>query len=274
MATVQKRELTAEERADAARLKAAWAAYKESRAQHGESLSQEWLGAETGLGKQSLIGQYLRGAIPLNLNALLAFCRVIGARPTDISPRLSTALLDIAPGTQISNYPTMVGRSDEEGEAYNRPTSGDNFESGPDIRSRRYPEISWVQAGMWTEIADNFVAGEDTDWHYCPYDLGTMGYVLRVKGSSMTAPAESKFTFPEDTLLFVNPDLDVVPGKFVIVVKNGAADQQEATFKRLVQIEGELFLEALNPSWPHRYVKVDQHHRFCGVVVFSGRPLL
>ncbi|WP_416046694.1 LexA family protein [Cupriavidus basilensis] len=269
MATVQKRALSADEIADAARLDAAWKAYKEKCAEKGERPSQEWLGSVTKLGKQSVIGQYLRGAIPLNLKALLAICAAIGARPSDISPRLTKALNELTGPHQVGENPTIEGRSASGASAYNPPTGGDNFELGPDIRPRRYPEISWVQAGMWTEICDNFVAEEGVTLHACPYDLGPCGYVLRVKGQSMTGAPESKYSFPEDTLLFVNPDLEVMPGKFVIVARNG----NEATFKRLTSIDDQLFLEAMNPSWPLRFTPLEREHHFCGVVVFSGRPL-
>lgn len=270
MATVQKRPLTATEKADADRLNAAWQRYKQKCQERGESATQEWLGATTGLGSQSTVGQYLRGIIPLNLKALVAICSAIGARPSDISPTLASALTDVVKPPLGRGDATSAEAIPNGAEAYNQPTSGDNFEPGPNLRARKYPEISWVQAGMFTEIGDNFDLGEVADWHYCPYDLGERGYVLRVRGVSMTAPAESRHSFPEGTLLFVNPDLEPVPGKFVIVSR---ARGTEATFKRLTSVEGELFLEALNPAWPHRYQRVDREHTFNGVVVFAGMPL-
>jgi SOS-response transcriptional repressor LexA len=122
---------------------------------------------------------------------------------------------------------------------------------------------------MWTVIGENFVPGDAAAWHYCPLDLGENGFVLRVRGTSMTAPAEARHTFPEGTLLFVNPEIEAVPGKFVIVARNG----NEATFKKLTIEEGELFLEALNPAWQPRYTRLEPDHHICGVVVFSGMPL-
>jgi len=269
MATVPKRPLTDDEKADATRLNAAWQAYKAKCKEKGESPSQAWLGSVTGLGGQSAVGQYLRGLIPINLKALVAICNAIGARPEEISPRLTDALTEISKNHQVRDNPNGNGRSSNEAEAYNPPAIGDNFEAGPDLRPRKYPEISWVQAGMWTVIGENFVREEAAAWHYCPFDLGEKGFVLRVRGTSMTAPGEARHTFPEGTLLFVHPDLEAVPGKFVIVARNG----NEATFKRLIIEEGELFLEALNPAWQPRYVRLESDHHICGVVVFSGMPL-
>lgn len=88
MATVLKRELTAEEQADTRRLAAAWKNYQ---ATH-PSATQSWLGKETGLGGQGLIGQYLRGIIPLNHKALLAICKVIAVAPQEISSTLSATI--------------------------------------------------------------------------------------------------------------------------------------------------------------------------------------
>ena len=152
--------------------------------------------------------------------------------------------------------------------AYNRPTSGDNFELGPDLKPRRYPEISWVQAGMWTEMCENFVPDESTVWHQCPIDLGPCGFVLTVRGPSMTAPPSVYPSFPDGIKLFVSPDAEALPGTFAIV-RRGA----KATFKKLSLVDGDLYLEALNPDWPDRYIRLQNGDQFCGVVRFAGFSL-
>lgn len=81
--TVEKRALTEDEIADAARLKSYWLRYKEA-----YQVNQEWLAKETGLGKQSLIGQYLNAGIQLNPKAVIAFSRVFNISPSEISPRM------------------------------------------------------------------------------------------------------------------------------------------------------------------------------------------
>lgn len=149
------------------------------------------------------------------------------------------------------------------------PRTGDNFSVGPDLRHRRYPEISWVQAGMWTEIAENFVPTEDIKHHQCHIDLGADGYVLRVDGLSMTAPPGVFPSFPPGMLLYVRPHEDVSPTKFVIVRRNG----NTATFKKLTLVDGDLFLEALNPDWPNRYMRLQADDVFCGVVMHAGFDL-
>jgi hypothetical protein len=82
---MKRRELTTEEKAEAQRLYEAWRSFKAKNA----GATQDWLAAESKLGTQGAVGQYLRGVIPLNIVALVAMCRVIGADPKVISPRLT-----------------------------------------------------------------------------------------------------------------------------------------------------------------------------------------
>ncbi|MFZ6773062.1 S24 family peptidase [Undibacterium sp. SXout7W] len=89
MATVEKRELTPEERSAAERLKFAWTKFKENnRDSGGKPYTQEWVATETQLGSQSLIGQYLNGIIPLNVKALMSISNLIGVSPYDISKEI------------------------------------------------------------------------------------------------------------------------------------------------------------------------------------------
>lgn len=143
-----------------------------------------------------------------------------------------------------------------------------NTEPGPDIKSRgAYPVISFVQAGSWTDLCDNFQPGDADDWRQSHKNLGKCGYMLRVAGKSMTAAEGSAFSFPEGMLLHINPDMQPIPGQFVIVRRES---ENQATFKKLVMVDGEQYLEALNPDWPNRYLKLQEGDHFCGVVVHAG----
>lgn len=88
--TVEKRQLTEEEIADARRLKAIWLKFKKK-----HCVNQEWLSEKTQLGVQSLMGQYLNGHIQLNHKAILAFARVLNVRPSDISPSMKFPNIDL-----------------------------------------------------------------------------------------------------------------------------------------------------------------------------------
>lgn len=223
-------------------------------ARHAANLSQEALARRAGV-TQGLIGQIENGRNKGSKHAA-ALARALN---------VSADWLESGTGPKerpASSLPDPRGSHALGKAQYNPPKEGDNFEAGPDIRTRPYPEISWVQAGMWTEICENFEAGPEQEWHFSTVDLGPCGFVVRVKGYSMTAPAGMSPSFPNGTLLFVRPDADAEPGKFVIVRRNG----NEATFKRLIQIEGQMFLEALNPDWPNRVMRLQPDDVICGVV--------
>lgn len=143
-------------------------------------------------------------------------------------------------------------------------TNSSNISPGPDIKGKgKYPVISWVQAGQWTDCQP-VERWEAAEWRISHHDLGPHGYFLRVRGQSMTAP-NGQYSFPEGMLLHINPQIEATPGRFVIAVRQAT---NEATFKRLVQLDGELWLEALNPDWPNRFIKFEEGtDRIVGVVV-------
>ena len=99
-----------------------------------------------------------------------------------------------------------------------------NVGPGPEIH-RPAPLISWVQAGHWSEIIDNFHPGDAEEWLPCPVNCGPHTYVLRVQGISMEP------RFREGELIFVDPDAHPDNGKFVVVRLEVT---KKATFKQLV----------------------------------------
>ena len=139
-----------------------------------------------------------------------------------------------------------------------------NVSAGPQAHGP-YPLISQVQAGAWTELCDGFAPGDAEEWLPSTRNLGKCGYLLRVSGKSMENPG-GRYHFPEGMILHVNPDLDPVPTQFVVVRREST---QEATFKRYVLLEGQPYLEAINPDWPKdmKYLKLQKGDTWCGVVV-------
>lgn len=139
-----------------------------------------------------------------------------------------------------------------------------NVASGPSTHGP-YPLISEVQAGAWTELCDNFSPGDAENWLPSTKNLGACGFLLRVTGKSMENPG-GRYNFAEGIILHVNPDLEPTPGQFVVVRREST---QQATFKRYVMIDGEPYLEAINPDWPKdmKYMKLQKGDAWCGVVV-------
>ena len=139
-----------------------------------------------------------------------------------------------------------------------------NITNGPAARGP-YPLISEVQAGEWTELCDHFAPGDAEDWLPSTKNLGACGYMLRVNGKSMENPG-GRHSFMDGVILHVNPDLQPMPGQFVIVRREAT---KEATFKRYTLIDGDPYLEAINPEWPKdkKYLKLQPGDEWCGVVV-------
>lgn len=126
------------------------------------------------------------------------------------------------------------------------------------------PLISWVQAGMWADIVDNYTPGSADDLRPAYTSKpGRLSFALRVEGDSMVS--HNHTSFPEGTILIVDPARAPAPGDYVIAKD---VETQQATFKRLMQDGGRWFLKPLNPSYP--IIPIDDPAiRVIGVVIES-----
>lgn len=126
------------------------------------------------------------------------------------------------------------------------------------------PLISWVQAGTWADIVDNYLpgSGEELRAAYTSKP-GQQSFALRVEGDSMVS--HNHTSFPEGTILIVDPARAPAAGDYVIAKDT---DTQKATFKRLMQDGGRWFLKPLNPSYPAIPID-DPAIRVIGVVIES-----
>lgn len=128
------------------------------------------------------------------------------------------------------------------------------------IESYRYPVISWVAAGAWAEAVEPYPAGFSDRYEFSEYDSKGAAFWLEVKGDSMTSPVGQSIT--EGTLILVDTEAEAAPGKLVIAK---LPESNEATFKKLVNDGGKLFLKPLNSGYPIE--PFDEHCRVVGVVV-------
>lgn len=126
--------------------------------------------------------------------------------------------------------------------------SGSIYNVEPVERKKRVPLISWVRAGAWNEVHDPFHPGEADDWAEA-YDTrpGDNAFALRVTGDSMTNPIPGDRSFPEGTIIIVDPSRSADAGDYVVAKDVGT---QRATFKRLVSDAGRWYLKPLNPAYP------------------------
>lgn len=131
----------------------------------------------------------------------------------------------------------------------------------------RVPLVSWVRAGEFCETQDLFSPGDAEEWIPKPPNASNSSYALRVKGGSMTSPYPNAKSYPEGTIIIIDPEKDVLPGDRGIF---RSPDDNEATFKELVSDAGKLYLKPLNPQFP--MIEVDKEIITCGKVIASYIP--
>ncbi len=122
---------------------------------------------------------------------------------------------------------------------------GPNIEPGPEMRGL-VPLISWVAAGDWNEASDPLLPGDGDDWLACPKRHSARAFALRVRGDSMTAPLGNLRTYPEGSIIFVDPERRMPVNGDRIVAKLAGSD--EVTFKVYKNEDGRQWLQPLNPS--------------------------
>ena len=93
--------LTDLQKEDAERLRKAWAEYKLKK----PGATQEALAHECGWKTQAAVSQYMLGRIPLNADALIKICSIIGCDPWRISPSIMQQLSDM---NAAANRPTLL----------------------------------------------------------------------------------------------------------------------------------------------------------------------
>lgn len=112
--------------------------------------------------------------------------------------------------------------------------------------ARRVPLISYIQAGLWSEVLDNFSAGDADEWLITDSTLSGSAFALEIKGDSMLPEFR-----PGDRVI-IDPEVSPQPGDFV-AAKNG---HNEATFKkyrpRSTDADGNIVFELvpLNEDFP------------------------
>ncbi|MBX8528525.1 LexA family transcriptional regulator [Pseudomonas cichorii] len=129
-------------------------------------------------------------------------------------------------------------------------------------RMYRYPIVSWVTAGNWSEAVQPFPDGFSDRYDVSDYKAKGPAFWLEVKGDSMTSPTAP--SIPEGSQILVDTEAEVRPGKLVIAK---LADSDKATFKKLVEDGGVKYLKPLNPAYPT--IQCGEDCRIIGVVVRS-----
>lgn len=226
-----KKNLTAEQLDDAAKLKALYESKKKEL-----GVTQYTIADELGI-TQGAVGHYLNGRNALNLSVAAAFAKILQVSISDFSPSLDAEAKKMLPHEK-SNVQYI----------------------GPHKRGKEYPLISWVQAGAWAEAIEPYTINEIDEWYESDAKVCGNAFWLRVDGDSMTAP--TGLSIPEGTLVLIDTGREAVNGSLVIAKM---VDANEATFKKLIIDGGQKYLKGLNPAWPMK--EINGNCKIIGVAV-------
>lgn len=224
--------------------------------------TQPKLAKRSGVG-QTTIGRILRGEVDANSKTLEAlatpFGVPIGYLYGDGNETGQT------PG-QFKLVEEKIGEGTEGGHLKQSPNYY-NVEAAQ--TAGRLPLISWIQAGEWGEIVDNFQPGDAEDWIPCPFSHGPNAFILRVAGFSMYNPGGDKSYSPGE-FIAVDPRIEPQNKKMVVAKID---EEETATFKQLlIDEDGTYLLQALNPAWPTRIMPMPPGSRIVGVVIGKWVP--
>lgn len=138
-----------------------------------------------------------------------------------------------------------------------------NTAAAPDFAAKKIPLISFVQAGAWAEVIDNFAVGDAEEWLQTTSKHSPCTFALRVQGKSMYNPG-SRESFDDDDIIFVDPERPYCNGSLVVVRLEG---EKEATFKKLIiEPNGAMYLKPLNPNYPEQIIPIADDAKIVGVV--------
>lgn len=131
----------------------------------------------------------------------------------------------------------------------------------------RLPVISWVQAGDWGNVVNNLKEQDVEAWEVCPFEGD---FILPIIGDSSFNPG-GELSFRDGDHISVSTTRE--PAHRSIVIAHRKGDASAMCRQLLIENDGVLMLQTLNPSWPERYIKVDRDVELIGVVTGQWRPL-
>lgn len=256
---MNRRPLTPEEQEEAKRLASFWNEFR----QKNPGSTQSWLASASGLGTQGAVSQYLRGAIPLNLHALVSICRVIDADPYFVSPRLMNPMtkvvnkvIELKPEHAERAHARYLSKDDEPAAGPPEPSPfirvevadpGDpRFTFIPKVRLRLTAGISGFAVEPELDHDEPSSTAVPTDWvvqrGYSPASL----IAIHVRGESMEP------TFYEGDLVVLNTaDTRPVDGGVFAINYEG-----EPVVKRMSRDAGQWWLTSDNPDQRKYHRKV------------------
>jgi SOS-response transcriptional repressor LexA len=124
--------------------------------------------------------------------------------------------------------------------------SQENTSEAPQTRAS-LPLISWVSAGLKEEAFDPYAPGAAEAWIDFEGPASSTAFCLRVRGESMVRPDGREPSFPDGTIIAVDPRRKPKSGEYAVFRFNNT---DEATFKQFIADGPKRVLLPLNPSYP------------------------
>jgi hypothetical protein len=221
-----RRKFSAEEKAEAQRLKSAWSHYKYMRQVQGSPVTQQWLAEKCGWSGQSAVSQFLNATTPLNLDALIKICMAIDEEPEKISPRLT-----FYAQPEMAQYKDLKPRQERAITTHHLP---------PMPATGAPPLLSWQSLA-----ATDSAMVDATIRLPCPAPHSARTFVLEIKDSANSAAALP--SFPQYALIFVDPDAAPRSERGVVMTPPGYS---EPILRWVVSEGGKTYIRALNPNHP------------------------
>ncbi|MBC8786553.1 LexA family protein [Pseudomonas fluorescens] len=137
---------------------------------------------------------------------------------------------------------------------------GSNVSSGQGLYDP-VPLISWVAAGMLDESFDLLETHDAEEWLQCPYAHSSSAFCLQIKGLSMWPE------YRDGEIILVDPSVEARHNSDVVI--RTPEPDRKTTFKRLQITEDGIYLMAINPDFPDRYMQMPEDTKICGVVTGS-----
>ncbi|WAL81338.1 LexA family transcriptional regulator [Pandoraea sp. XJJ-1] len=158
----------------------------------------------------------LKTALKASEKKAADLARALRVTPQAVSGWLKTGRIDKAKIPEVAR---------ELGVTSDYLLAGETMRSNvaePELRQRRVPVISYVQAGAMAEAVDAYPIGGALRHVYATVECSDCTFALEVEGESMLPD------FKEGDVIFVDPLVQPKPGQFV-VAKNC---EEKATFKK------------------------------------------
>lgn len=121
----------------------------------------------------------------------------------------------------------------------------------------RYPVSDWQDA---CQVCEEPAAYGASRFELSDYPARGAAFWLPVLSDAMTAP--SGLSIGQGMMILVDTAIDADPGKLVVAQW---ADSSQATFRKLMEESGQLYLVPLNPTYPK--MRLSDDCRIIGVVV-------